>query len=75
VAVPTGDPPAPATITNLVKCGCRKTNCSPIVPAGLRILTVRRCVCVCEADEQACSNVIHEVVGIDDDEDDGDPSS
>jgi len=32
-------------------------------------------VCVCEADEEACSNVIQEVVGIDDDEDDGDPST
>jgi len=30
---------------------------------------------VCEADEEACSNVIQEVVGIDDDEDDGDPST
>jgi len=29
---------------------------------------------VCEADEEVC-NVIQEVVGIDDDEDDGDPST
>ena len=32
-------------------------------------------VCMCEADEEACINVIQEVVGIDDDEDDGDPST
>ena len=49
----------------------------PTVPAGLiiSISTVRRCVCVCEADEEACSNVIQEVVGIDDVEDDGDIST
>ena len=55
--------------------GAGRPTAGPTVPAGLRISTVRRCVCVCEADEEACSNVIQEVVGIDDDEDDGDPST
>ena len=54
--------------------GTERPTAGPTVPAGLRISTVRRCVCVCEADEEVC-NVIQEVVGSDDDEDDGDPST
>ena len=46
--------------------GAGRPTAGPTVSADLRISTVRRCVCVCEADE---------VVGIDDDEDDGDPST
>jgi len=78
VPVPTGDPPAPAAITNLVKCRCRKTNCRSHCSCrsqNLNLNCSEMCVCVCEADDEACSNVIQEVVGIDDDEDDGDPST
>jgi len=77
VPVPTGDPPAPAAIETWSNVGAGRPTAGPTVPAGLRISisTVWRCVCVCEADEEACSNVIQEVVGIDDDEDDGDPST
>jgi len=47
VPVPADDPPAPATITDLVKCGCGRPTAGPTVPAGLRISTVLRCVCMC----------------------------
>ena len=72
--VPTGDPPAPAAITNLVKCGCRKINCRSHCSCRSQNLNCLE-MCVYEADEEACSNIIQEVVGIDDDEDDGDPST
>jgi len=62
------------TLQNWSNTGAGRPTAGPTVPAGFRISTVRRCVCVCEADEEVC-NVIQEVVGIDDDEDDGDPST
>ena len=71
--VPTGDPPAPADITKLVKYGCRKTNCRSHCSCRFQNLNCSE-MCVCEADEEVC-NVIQEVVGIDDDEDDGHPST
>ena len=74
VPVPTGDPPAPATITNLVKCGCKATNCKSHCSCRSHNLNCSE-MCVCGADDEACSNVSQEVVGIDDDEDDGDPST
>lgn len=74
VPVPTGDPPAPATITNLVKCGCKATNCKSHCSCRSHNLNCSE-MCVCGADDEACSNVSQEVVGIDDDDDDGDPST
>ena len=47
VPVPTGDPPAPAAITNLVKCGCRKTNCrSHCFCRSQNLNCSETCVCV-----------------------------
>ena len=74
VPVPTRDPPAPAMITNLVKCGCKKTGCRSHCSCRSQHLNCSE-MCLCGAEEDICSNISQTVMGIDDDEEDeGDPS-
>jgi len=49
VPVPTRDPPAPATVTYLIKCGCKKISCTShcsYQSQPHRASTAPRCVCV-----------------------------
>ena len=73
VPVPTRDPPAPATITHLIKCGCKKNNCRSHCSCRSQNLNCSE-MCMCGADEEVCSNMRQEVSGIDDDDEEGDPS-
>lgn len=41
---PTRDPPAPATVTHLIKYGCKKTSAGTTVPVGPSTSTAPRCV-------------------------------
>ncbi len=72
---PTKDPPAPADITHLIKCGCKKTKCMSHCSCRSQYLNCSE-MCMCGADEEVCSNTSQErPIGIDDDdEEDGDPS-
>ena len=71
VPVPTRNSPAPATITHLIKCGCKKASCRSHCscrPQHLNCSEMYRC----DSDEEVCSNVSQEISGTDDDEDDDD---
>jgi len=69
--VPTRDPLAPATVTHLVKCGCKKTSCTSHCSCRSQGLNCSE-MCLCGADEEVCSNVTQALFG--DDEEEGDPS-
>ena len=72
VPITTKDPLAPASITQLVKCGCKKSNCRSNCSCRAQNLNCSE-MCMCGADEEVCDNVSQEhPMGIDDD--DGDPS-
>ena len=45
VPITTMDPPAPTTVTHLIKCGC-KNNCRSHCSCRFQISTALRCVCV-----------------------------
>lgn len=75
VPVTTRDPPAPATITQLTKCGCKKTGCTS--RCSCRSLNINCSeMCLCGADEEVCRNTSQgDLLGIDDEDDDVEPSS
>jgi len=73
VPVPTRDPPAPTTVTHLIKCGCNKSSCRSHCSCRSQRLNCSE-MCMCGADEEICCNVSQTLMGIDDDEDEGDPS-
>jgi len=52
-------PPASASITKLVECGCKKNKCCSICSCRLQL---RNCseMCPCDADEDGCENVSHD---------------
>ena len=67
-------PPAPASITHLVKCGCKKNNCQSNCSCRSQQLNCSE-LCLCGADEDVCENVSQDhPLGIDDDEVEDDPS-
>ena len=51
VPVTTRDPPAPATITQLIKCGCKKSQCTSHCSCRSQNLN-RSEMCMCGADEE-----------------------
>jgi len=71
VPVPTRDSLAPAFITHLIKCGCKKTSCTSHCSCRSQRLNCSE-MCMCGSDEEVCSNVSQELLGIDDDDDDDD---
>ena len=68
VPVTTEDPPAPGTITQLIKCGCKKSRCASHCSCRLNNLNCSE-LCMCGADEEVCANVRKELLGIDENED------
>lgn len=67
-------PPAPESITHLVKCGCKKNNCRSNCSCRSQQLNCSE-MCLCGADDDVCENVSHDhLIGIDDDEEENDPS-
>jgi len=67
-------PPAPASITHLVKCGCKKNQCRSHCSCKSQQLNCSK-MCLCGADENVCENVSHDQPpGIDDKEEEEDPS-
>lgn len=72
VPVPTRDPPAPATVTHLIKCGCKKTSCESNCSCRSQRLNCSE-MCRCGADGMR-SNVSQALLGIDEDGEEGDPS-
>lgn len=74
VPIPTLDPPAPATITQLIRCGCKKSACQSRCSCRSQQLSCTE-MCACGAEEDVCGNITKTVMGLDeDDEDDSDPS-
>ena len=73
VPVPTRDPPAPATVIDLVKCGCKKTSCTSHCSCRSQGLNCSE-MCLCGADEEVCSNVNQALFGTEEDEEEEDPS-
>ena len=73
VPVPTRDLPAPATVIHLIKCRCKKTSCRSHCSCRSQRLNCSE-MCMCGADDEVCSNVSQALMGIDEDEDEGDPS-
>jgi len=73
VPVPTRDPPAPATVTHLINCGCKKTSCTSHCSCRSQGLNCSE-MCLCGADEEVCSNVNQALLGIEEDEEEGDSS-
>ena len=80
--VPSRDPPAPATITYLIKCGRKQTSCRSHCSCRPQRLKCSE-MCVCGAADKVCDDVSQELSSIDDDhndddddddDDDGDPS-
>jgi len=71
VPVPTRDSLASASITHLIKCGCKKTSCTFHCSCRSQRLNCSE-MCMCGADEKMCSNISQELLGIDDDDDDDD---
>ena len=73
VPITTMDPPAPTTVTHLIKCGCKKNNCRSHYSCRSHNLNCSE-MCMCGVDEGVCENVSQEhPMGIDDEEE-GDPS-
>ena len=73
VPVTAQDPPAPATIIHLIKCGCKKTFCMSHCSCRSQNLNCTE-MCLCGADEEVCANVSQgHLMGIDKDEDDDEP--
>ena len=60
--------PAPGTITQLIKCGCKKSRCASHCSCRLNNLNCSE-LCMCGADEEVCANVRKELLGIDENED------
>ena len=50
VPVPTKDPPAPATVIHLIKCGCKKTSCTSHWSCRSQGFNCSE-ICLCGADE------------------------
>lgn len=74
VPVTTQDPPARATIIHLIKCGCKKTFCMSHCSCRSHNLNCTE-MYLCGADKEVCANVSQgHLMGMDEDEDDGDPS-
>lgn len=68
VPITTKIPPAPAAVSNLIKCGCKKTNCRTHCTCRSQGLNCSE-MCNCGADEDVCSNTEQEKpLAIDDDE-------
>ena len=72
VPVPTRDPQAPATVTHLIKCGCKKTSCTSHCYCQSQNLSCSE-MCLCIANEEVCSNVNQVLLGTEEDEEEGDP--
>ena len=71
--VPTRDPPAPAAVTHLIKCGCKKTSCTSHCTCRSQGLNCSE-MCLCGANEEVCSNVNQMLLGIEEGEEEVDPS-
>jgi hypothetical protein len=74
VPITTKDPPAPESITCLIKCGCQKTKCTSHCSYRAQNMNCSE-MCMCGADDDMCCNQSKECpTGIDSDEEDNDPS-
>jgi len=70
VPIPTKDPTAPDAVTHLIKCGCKKSCRSHCRSQHLNCSEM----CACGDNEGLCSNISQALLGIEKDEEDGDPS-
>jgi len=73
MSIPTKDPPAPDAVTHLIKCWCKKTSCRSHCSCRSQHLNCSE-MCACGADEDLCSNISQALLGIKEDEEDGDLS-
>jgi hypothetical protein len=72
IPTPTPLPPAPDAIIQLVKCGCKKTNCLSHCSCRLHNLACTE-LCLCGADDDTCTNtMIQRFWGLDEDDNDAD---
>jgi len=72
VPVPTRDPPVQATVTRLVKCGCKKTSCTLHCSCRSQGFNCSE-MCLCGADEEVYNKVNQALFGIEEDEEEVGP--
>ena len=70
VPITSSDPPAPAAVIHMVKCGCKKSKCQSLCSCRSQNLNCSE-LCECGADDDACTNVDNgQMLGIDDSDED-----